>query len=787
MSPTSEGAGRAPSAWYRPPSPEFVESFGEDLDNLTLDELDELEDMPVAATWSPGGPVTEAAEAASDDEDMERLDDDEEDMHASGIPAARGWYLDARKAKTEAFRAKVLDMFRDVLTLPGWTDDQVDEALRPLLPDYVNLKRISGALTNAVFFVSYRPPGGPYVCSPPTVLLRVYGVGSESLLSRRTELLILHTLSSLYEIGPHIMGTFANGRVEEFFQCDTIGIDGVRDLGTPTTEGTAQWVARRMRELHEVPLDVMRTVLEQGDLRAPTTKGFGRGIENHIMTASHRPRRRRLRGPPGAMPSSPDAPGATPSSPDAPGATPSSPDAPGADANSADVQSYSYFAHPSPGMLTRHSNASTMSFDSLATTYDSPASPSRALGGGDLAMSPLALGPSSVPDVPSTRVRAPYPGVWRRLKRWTREACKVIELVNSFLATPEGAAVCSALDLPSRLPVAASGAPPEVTYLSTRLRSTSEHFEDMIECLLAIDLPWFCLEISDYKALVRAWEREHGRSRRVFCHNDSQPGNLLKLRLDEHGELPPIAAGMRRDAPAPNSPELFSRGERRRPRSRTRATPAYQRLAVIDFEYASPNPRAFDIANHFNEWRADYNAPVDSWSHYAHGAYPTADERRRWLHAYVDQGRALTSRFVPAKLASPEAPAITDIALAPAVTSPAPPSSPPAASPKTLRERAIAAEIDRLEEEIRIWSPATNAVWGLWGIVIARDPIMALIQRVRARVHRTDDGTLRYEPEEIVAQTYEAGSAENFDNLRFALGRMEIFRNELHALQHSAP
>ena len=178
-------------------------------------------------------------------------------------------------------------MFRDVLTLPGWTDDQVDEALRPLLPDYVNLKRISGALTNAVFFVSYRPPGGPYVCSPPTVLLRVYGVGSESLLSRRTELLILHTLSSLYEIGPHIMGTFANGRVEEFFQCDTIGIDGVRDLGTPTTEGTAQWVARRMRELHEVPLDVIRTVLEQGDLKAPSEKGFGRGIENHMMAASH--------------------------------------------------------------------------------------------------------------------------------------------------------------------------------------------------------------------------------------------------------------------------------------------------------------------------------------------------------------------------------------------------------------------------------------------------------------------------------------------------------------------
>ena len=687
-------------------------------------------------------------------------------MHGTLLRARRHSHSEA---KTEAFHDKVLRMFRDVLTLPGWTDEQVDTALRPLRTEYVHLKRISGALTNAVFFVSYRPPGGPYSCAPPTVLLRVYGPGSESLLSRRTELLILHTLSSLYEIGPHIMGTFGNGRVEEFYQCDTIGVGGMRDLGAEGVEGTAQWVARRMRELHEVPLDVMRTVLEQGDLKAPTAKGFGRGIENHIMAASHRPRRRTRA-----------APNATPAS---------------FDAASPGVQSYSYFAHPSPGMMTRHNNASTMSFDSLATSYDSPASmcgrtpssPMRTLSG-ELSMSPLALGPSSVA---STRVRAPYPGVWRRLKRWTREASKVIELVNAFLVTPEGRAVTTALGLPPTLPVSASGTPPEVTYVSKRLRSTSVYFTDMIESLLAIDLPWFCLEISEYKAWVRRWECEQGKSRRVFCHNDSQHGNLLKLRLDEHGELPLMASGMRRDAPAPNSPELLAPGVRRRPRSRSRSAQPHPRIAVIDFEYASPNPRAFDIANHFNEWRADYNAAVDSWSHYAHGAYPTEDERRRWLQAYVEQGRALSSRIGPAKLASPEAAPISDMALPPAVTdagapatprTPGTPASPAPHSPQELRERTIAAEVDRLEQEVRVWSPATNAVWGLWGVVIARDEIMALIQHVRAQVRRARDGTLVYEPAPEVEQTYEAGSAENFDNLRFSLGRMEIFRNELRAL-----
>ncbi|WFD45027.1 choline kinase [Malassezia psittaci] len=745
------------SAWYRPPSPDFFESVDEDLDSLALDDLDENAPTPVPAAWSPG---TSGYDDGFESEEMEQLDDDEEDMHASGIPAARGWILDAREAKTDAFREKVLRMFRDVLTLPGWTDDQVNPAISPLQPEFVKLKRISGALTNAVFFVSYEPAGGPVTPAPPTLLLRVYGPGSESLLSRRTELLILHTLSSLYEIGPHIMGTFANGRVEEFYECDAIGLDGMRDLGSDGKEGVAQWVARRMRELHEVPLDVMRTVLEQGDLKVPTAKGFGRGIENHILAASHSPRRRqRTSTTDYAMSPGPD------------------------------MQTYSYFAHPSPNMFTKHDNTSNMSFDSLATTYDSPASfAARSPSSGrvfgrqsEQVMSPLSLGPSvSV----STNIRAPYPGVWRRLKRWTRESCKVIEMVNQSLATPEGQAVTKALNLPGLLPVTAEGHPHVIRTLSKNLRSTSEHFADMIKCLVAMDIPQFCLEVIEYKKWVRAWEAEHGKSRRVFCHNDSQPGNLLILRLGEDGELPLMGLGMRRDAPAPNSPEVLARSPRRRPRSRSRSAQPHQRLAVIDFEYAGPNPRAFDIANHFNEWRADYNAPVDSWSHYAHGAYPTESERRRWLRAYVEHGLALTSRSSIEKLASPETTGISEISLPPAITTPTSTNAPNSPTPQEKQQLLIEKEIDRLEQEITVWTPATNAVWGLWGIVIARDDILALIEREKAFVHRMPDGSYEYQPDIPVQHTLPQPSAENFDNLRFSLGRMEIFRKELQALVH---
>lgn len=143
---------------------------------------------------------------------------------AGGIELTSSLF-DRRDADTPQFRERVLELFSRQLKLQGWTEPEVHESLLPLHPDNIRLKRISGAFTNAVFFASYRPPlnastiatkqaQAESMALPPTVLLRVYGVGSEVLLSRRAELLILHTLSSLYEIGPHILGTFANGRVE---------------------------------------------------------------------------------------------------------------------------------------------------------------------------------------------------------------------------------------------------------------------------------------------------------------------------------------------------------------------------------------------------------------------------------------------------------------------------------------------------------------------------------------------------------------------------------------------
>ncbi|PWY99153.1 kinase-like protein [Testicularia cyperi] len=969
-------------------------------------------DTVLASNTSPPQPPSEdpdeiaAANGEADSFDLE--DVDEEDMHADGVPAARGWRLDARQADTDQFRSKVLQLFSQELKLVGWSQDTVDPSLWPLSPKCLRLKRISGAFTNAVFFASYKPTEGIDVDSlssaasttrptpPPTVLLRVYGAACEVLLSRRAELLILHTLSSLYEIGPHILGTFANGRVEEFYDCDPIQKEGMRDFGdreafmVPTgglivkgREGPAHWVARRMNELHSVPLEVIKTVLEQGNLRGPSEKGFGRGIENHIMASSHRPRRKQRTRPLSSKagsnagwssernnsltsPSmhSADSRNLMRASP-APMSASESPAA-----NGIEYRDYSYM----------HRNSSAASLDSLATSYnsqssffgESPAmasltSPNMSGSSGtdtpqsyfppmsNGPVSPLALNPIGKPvSSRNSGSRGPYPGVWRRLKRWSREAAKVIELVEAFARSDSGAravALCFS-GRPSIRQEMQSG----TGALSTAtIGPTPGNLRNTLRCIRAIDLASLLCEIDEFKQFVRRWERREGPSRRVFSHNDAQYGNLLAIKnfppkpIDElaqvhggeprsssrssTGEVASIPAGMPRlssiDSGRDSNPSASIAGGSARgarpaaaPRSLSRsrirarkAPPPHHRVVVIDFEYSGPNPRGYDIANHFQEWRADYHHPSLSWSLMHHGSYPDEQQRRKWLRAYVEQGRLLRmggkfSKAAPAGLETP-----TDMALPPPVstmqrpaanaaikgpitterpsapvtpisgaaqvsalerssgersrpampqqasstskiiasangsqsrrgstsgssthssneaastaaplrtlrhkgsqdsvstsswqappsgslravgvggatpsTGPITPVSPTmdaSASPQILAltnlDASIEKEVDRLEREVMLWSPATHAVWGLWGIVFAQEEVEAVLKRAIAEAEgdASGDSVLGDAKTDSI---YEAGSAESFDNLRYALGRIELFRQEFRQL-----
>ncbi|KAI9318192.1 kinase-like domain-containing protein [Dichotomocladium elegans] len=97
------------------------------------------------------------------------------------------------------------------------------------------LRRVSGALTNAVFFVK--------VGHSSTLLLRVYGVGSDALVDRSNELLWLNRLAHL-NMGPRLLATFGNGRFEEFLPSTTLTHD---DLRNPAL---SLQIARQLRKLH---------------------------------------------------------------------------------------------------------------------------------------------------------------------------------------------------------------------------------------------------------------------------------------------------------------------------------------------------------------------------------------------------------------------------------------------------------------------------------------------------------------------------------------------------------
>ena len=143
-----------------------------------------------------------------------------------------------RQYKKVPFREQLLQIVRK-LQIRSWTTPQI-------VPEDIVVTKVSGALTNAVFFVSCS--SAP---STQTLLLRVYGPSSGSLISRPRELHTLHTLSSRYKIGPRVYGTFDNGRIEEFFDSVTLTATDIRD------PQISRWIGARMAELHSVDVQAI--------------------------------------------------------------------------------------------------------------------------------------------------------------------------------------------------------------------------------------------------------------------------------------------------------------------------------------------------------------------------------------------------------------------------------------------------------------------------------------------------------------------------------------------------
>ncbi|KAH7918406.1 choline kinase cytoplasm [Leucogyrophana mollusca] len=357
--------------------------------------------------------------------------------------------LDARHYKSPAFASRLLSILI-ALRVPAF--HRLEHGLKTL-----KIHKVSGSLTNAVFFVSC--PDEPLV---PTLLLRIYGPSSGSLISRPRELHTLHVLSSQYRIGPRIYGTFHNGRIEEYFDSVTLQPHDLRD------KKTSHWIGARMAELHSVDINAV-----EGPLVVTSLEGKSWEI-----------------------------------------------------------------------------------------------------------------------------------GVKKNVKTWLQPARDVLALPN----------------------------------VSDGDRK-------------ALDMDHFLEQWTRYMRWISHTEKIEGSSRRVFAHNDTQYGNLLRI----NGKL-------------------------------KEGAPEHRQIVVVDFEYASPNPLAFDIANHFHEWTANYHS---STPHVLDPSrYPTLEERRNFYRAYLEHCASCLS-------------------------------SPSMSVAKPVTDSAMA----HLDRQIHIWSPASHGMWAVWGIVQAREDL----------------------------------------------------------------
>ena len=150
------------------------------------------------------------------------------------------------------------------LRLKGWRRVPLDRG------NEIDVQRLSGALTNAVYVVTPPPiaPDTPSLDnatvnvprrSPKLVplnivrfltelyrklLLRIYGPQAEHLIDRTKELEVLKRLARK-KIGPCLLGTFINGRFEQFLNARPLTPKELRD------PEISRQIAKRMRELHE--------------------------------------------------------------------------------------------------------------------------------------------------------------------------------------------------------------------------------------------------------------------------------------------------------------------------------------------------------------------------------------------------------------------------------------------------------------------------------------------------------------------------------------------------------
>lgn len=374
--------------------------------------------------------------------------------------------LRIRQYKQPHFAKDLLQLLQYELKVPGWVSLPSDTT-----PDQLSIYKVSGSLTNAVFFISFPRPsdyisassnGGDSPEQPPTVLLRIYGPSSGNLISRKKELHVLNTLSACYGIGPAILGTFTNGRLEEYFESRALYKEEMRQ------PRISRWIARRMRELHSVDLALMELPSDH-----PKSPFFG-------------PSRR----------SSTDLtrPSLANSNADSGLSTLSTSYASSIRSFSSSYSELSNSVPPSPALNARSSSRPGVS--------EGPAPRKK--------RSQSSLGPRADFSLEGEKASKPKSVVWQNIDSWTREAKRILKRVDKL----------EEMIKEMKEKRGGDSVKEDFIYDVNPLNAPSL----LAECRRLLDIQAFQQEMKKYRKYVQKREAQFGRSKRVF-------GKLFKFDL----------------------------------------------------------------------------------------------------------------------------------------------------------------------------------------------------------------------------------------------------------------
>eukprot|EP00096_Caligus_rogercresseyi_P012324 TRINITY_DN5121_c0_g1_i1.p1 TRINITY_DN5121_c0_g1~~TRINITY_DN5121_c0_g1_i1.p1 ORF type:complete len:433 (+),score=60.04 TRINITY_DN5121_c0_g1_i1:142-1440(+) len=137
------------------------------------------------------------------------------------------------------FRVRTWELCRDYLQ-GIWTK---------ISPEQIIISQISGGLSNLIYYCSLPEGMEPERQEPFEVLLRIYG---RNLKSNLTVDNVVFSLLSERELGPHLYGVFAGGRLEEYIPAQSMCQNQVRDPVYSLA------IARKVSRIHMMEMPVKK-------------------------------------------------------------------------------------------------------------------------------------------------------------------------------------------------------------------------------------------------------------------------------------------------------------------------------------------------------------------------------------------------------------------------------------------------------------------------------------------------------------------------------------------------